>query len=195
MKVSLELRPSKIHKGGIGAFALVNFKKGQKVAGGISRKDYEDIIPWEIFKRYPSHIRKKVIDFCIGTQKGFIPPEGGDFNNLSVEWCFNHSCDGNLGFDKNGDFIARKNIRKGDEISFDYGLADSNPAYRLKCECRSKNCRKVITGNDWKDPGYRKKQSKYLLHVLKEYDHSKVENTGRAQGAAIKVKPRKTGGK
>jgi len=179
MKVSLELKPSKIHKGGIGAFAVVNFKKGQKVAGGISRKDYEDIIPWEHFRTYSMDIQKKIIDFCIGTQKGFIPPEGLDFNNLSVEWCFNHSCDGNLGFDDNGDFVARRNIKKGEEISFDYGLADSNPNYKLNCECKSKNCRKVITGNDWKNPAYRKKQLKYMLHVLKEHEQPVVKKLRR----------------
>jgi hypothetical protein len=130
MKVSLELKLSKIHKGGIGAFAMVNFKKGEKVAGGIAEEDYINVVPWEKFKKYPKSIRKKIIDFCIGTQKGFIPPDGSHFNTLSVEWFFNHSCNGNLGFDKNGDFIARRNIKKGDEISFDYGLADSNPNYR-----------------------------------------------------------------
>jgi len=178
MKVTLELKPSKIHKGGIGAFAVVNFKKGQKVAGGISRADYEDIIPWENLKTYSRDIQKKIFDFCIGTQKGFIPPEGLDFNNLSVEWCFNHSCDGNLGFDANGDFIARRNIKKGVEISFDYGLADSNPNYKLNCLCKSKNCRKVVTGNDWKNPAYRKKQFKYMLHVLKGHPLPNIEKTG-----------------
>ena len=172
MKVSLELKHSKIHKGGIGAFAIFGFKKGQKVAGGISRKDYEDIIPWEHFRTYSMDIQKKIIDFCIGTEKGFIPPDGLDFNNLSVEWCFNHSCDGNLVFDENGDFIAKRKIKKGEEISFDYGLADSNPNYKLICECKSRNCRKVITGNDWKNPAYRKKQFKYMLHVLRENEPS-----------------------
>lgn len=167
MKVSLELKLSKIHKGGIGAFAMRKFKKGQKVAGGIAEEDYVNVVPWEKFRKYPQQIKKKIIDFCIGTQKGFIPPDESHFNMLSVEWFFNHSCDGNLGFDKNGDFIARRDIKKGEEISFDYGLADSNPNYRLKCECGSPNCRKIVTGNDWKDPEYRKKNFKYMLPVLK----------------------------
>ena len=167
-KVIIELRPSKIDKGGVGVFAITNIRKGQKVADGIHEGDYKHIIPWTNFKRYPVAIRKKIMSFCIGTPNGFIPPDDIDFNSLKVEWYFNHSCDGNLGFNKNGDFIALRNIKKDEEISYDYGLAESNPLFIMSCKCKSKNCRNSITGNDWKKYFFRKKWLHYMLPGLRK---------------------------
>jgi hypothetical protein len=157
------LKPSLIDKGGIGVFAATDIKKGVKVAEGIHQDDYKNIIPWPRLKQYSKNIQKMVHNFCIGTHEGFIPPEEMDFNKLSVEWYFNHSCSGNLGFNNNGDFIAIKNIKKGKELSYDYGLAESNPEFKMKCNCGNKNCRKIITGNDWKNKEFRR----YMLPELR----------------------------
>ena len=146
----IELRPSLIHKGGVGVFAVVRIKKGQRVAEGISLKDFRHQISWEACSRFDSETKRKIMDFCVGTPKGFIPPENMDFNKLSIEWYFNHSCEGNLGFDDAGNFIAIRNIKKGEELTYDYGLIESNPKFKMACTCNSKNCRKCITGNDWK---------------------------------------------
>jgi SET domain-containing protein len=167
MQVTLELRPSKIHINGVGVFAVNSFRKGQKIADGINKKDYESIISWKHFNKFSKSVQKKITDFCIGTPKGFIPPENNDFNNLTVEWYLNHSCNGNLGFNKNGDFIALRNIKKGEELSYDYGLAESDSEFAMRCTCNSKNCRKKITGNDWKNAEFRKKKSNYMLPALK----------------------------
>lgn len=167
-KILIELRPSKIK--GIGVFAVSNIKTGQKIADGIHEEDYEELILWAKFKKFDKEIQMKIRHFCIGNPDGFIPPENLDFNKLSIEWYMNHSCKGNVGFNKKGDFIAIRNIRKGDELSYDYGLAESNPKFRMECRCRSKNCRKIITGNDWKNESFRKKNLDHMLPALRKFE-------------------------
>ena len=168
--ILIELRPSMIDKGGVGVFAVMNIKKGQKIAEGIHGEDYKDIIPWMDYKKFPRNIKEKINAFCIGTLNGFIPPNNVDFAALTSEWYFNHSCNGNVGFNKNGDFITLRNIKKGEELSYDYGLAESNPKFRMKCTCNSKKCRKIITGNDWKNITLRQKWLPYMLPKLRHYD-------------------------
>lgn len=163
--VRIELGNSKI--AGVGTFAATRFSSGAKVAEGINTADYRHLVPWHDFQSFDPEVQKKVMDFCIGTPKGFIPPEDYDFNGLTVEWFFNHSCDGNLGFDDRGDFVARRTISKGMECTYDYGLAESNPDFSMLCNCGSQNCRKIITGSDWKDPAFRRKNLLYFLPALR----------------------------
>jgi len=165
--VLLEMRPSHVHKGGVGVFAASPIGTGQKVADGICEEDYADLAPWSRFQGYDADVRKKIMDFCIGTPDGFIPPEDLDFNKLSIEWYMNHSCEGNVGFDEDGDFIAIRNIEPGDELTYDYGLAESNPGFAMACTCGSTSCRKTITGNDWKSRSFQAGNRKNMLPRLR----------------------------
>ena len=94
----IELKPSGIDKGGVGVFVVSAIKKGKKVAEGIHEEDYKEIIPWTSLKRFSRAVQKKVMDFCIGTPEGFIPIEDMNFNALTVEWYFNHSCNADTRF-------------------------------------------------------------------------------------------------
>jgi SET domain-containing protein len=163
-KLIIELKPSQIDIGGVGVFAVVNIRKGEKVADGLTLDDFKkkNLIKWKNSKHFDKATMKKIMDFCVGTCDGFVPPNNLDFNSLSADWYFNHSCDGNVGFDKNGDFIAIKNIKAGDELSYDYGLVESNPNLRMLCKCNSVNCRKIITGEDWKVLIHDKTKCKYI---------------------------------
>ncbi len=147
-------------------FAIGSIRKGQRIADGIDEQDYKTLIPWARFKSFSKGIQKKIMGFCIGTPQGFIPPEGLDFNKLSIDWYFNHSCSGNMGFNNKGDFVAIRNIKRGEELSYDYGLAESNPKFKMICQCKSKNCRKIITGSDWKDKNFRNRNRKHMLPAL-----------------------------
>lgn len=153
-KVLIELKPSTIDAGGVGVFAVLHLSKGQKVANGIPEAEFEHLVPWTEYKGYDAELQKRVMAFCVGTPQGFIPPENLDFNKLTVEWYLNHSCEGNVGFNDDGDFVAIKNIEQGDELAYDYALIESNPDFSINCTCRSERCRKVVTGNDWKDPEF-----------------------------------------
>jgi hypothetical protein len=165
--VLIEMRPSNIDRGGVGVFAVASFKRGQKVADGISEEDYQDLIPWARLSSYDADVREKINSFCIGTPEGFIPPENLDFNKLSIEWYLNHSCEGNCGFNEDGDFVAIKEIERGEELAYDYGLAESNPKFTMICTCGSRTCRETITGNDWKDKDFQARNQRHMLPRLR----------------------------
>ncbi|MBV8360450.1 MAG: SET domain-containing protein-lysine N-methyltransferase [Deltaproteobacteria bacterium] len=142
-------------------------ERTQRVADGITQSDYGRLVSWKYFDELHPDVQEKIKAFCIGTPDGFIPPPKLDFNRLSIEWYMNHSCDGNIGFDMNGDFIARREISKGEELTYDYALAESNPNFRMQCRCGSSNCRSVITGDDWKTPGFQLRNASYMLPRLR----------------------------
>ena len=164
-KVLIEMKPSRID--GVGVFAAADIKRGQQVAEGIHEQQYQQLMPWDELEKCDSIIREKILSFCVGSPDGFIPPENLDFNTLSNDWYINHSCDGNVGIDEQGDFVARRNIRSGEELTYDYGLAESNPKFRMVCKCGSRNCRGLITGVDWKNEKFRQENLNYMLPRLR----------------------------
>ncbi|MEM9298206.1 MAG: SET domain-containing protein-lysine N-methyltransferase [Bacteroidota bacterium] len=87
----------------------------------------------------------------------------------------NHSCDPNCGIKLNTtgahDFVAMKEIRVGDEITFDYAMRNYNIEYfPKKCCCGSENCRGTITG--WKDlpDSFKSDYSGFVAPYLLEMD-------------------------
>ena len=162
LPVLLEIKPSKIITGEIGLFAAQSIKKDTIIAE--TKKFVEIFHPWADYKRLDSVTKNKIRNFCIQTKEGFYTPD--DFNWLPIPWNMNHSCDYNVGFDKDENFITTRSVRKGEELVFDYGMGIYDPKFSLQCKCGSVNCRKTITGNDWKDPIYREKNKKYFSRRL-----------------------------
>ena len=148
-------------------FAVVALERAQRVADGIAESDYGRLVSWKYFASLHADVQEKIKAFCIGTPDGFIPPADFDFNRLSIEWYMNHSCNGNIGFDKNGDFVARREITKGEELTYDYALAESNPNFYMQCRCGNSNCRGLVTGDDWKDPEFQTQNAMYMLPRLR----------------------------
>lgn len=64
----------------------------------------------------------------------------------------NHSCDPNAWFEGQIAVTARRDIRAGEEICFDYAMCDGSPYDEFACLCGSANCRGRITGQDWMRP-------------------------------------------
>ncbi len=61
----------------------------------------------------------------------------------SVGWMINHSCDPNCvvsGYS----IAAARDIRRGEELTFDYSTDVDWPGFAMVCECRSANCRGVV---------------------------------------------------
>ena len=63
-----------------------------------------------------------------------------------AEWApQNHSCDPNTEF-KGLNIVAKKNIKKGEELTLDYALFLDENMEPFECSCGSPYCRKVIKG-------------------------------------------------
>jgi uncharacterized protein len=56
----------------------------------------------------------------------------------------NHSCDPNTGIRNNLHLIALREIRKGQEIRYDYSTTMEEQSFTMECRCGSPRCRKVV---------------------------------------------------
>ena len=164
--VRIEIKPSKFLKREVGVFAAKNLPKDSVV---IDADHFSDIrfIPWGAFKSYDKVTKAKVMGFCPATPEGFYAPK--DLNYMSIAWHMNHTCNPNIGFNNKDDFVAMRNIKKGEELSWDYGFDETNPKFKMKCFCGRKECRKFVTGNDWIILMKDKTKYKYFSPKLKEF--------------------------
>lgn len=93
-------------------------------------------------------------------------------NELEYSCFFNHSCDPNAGIKGQIFLVAMRDIKKGEQITFDYAMTlhkvKGLKAYKMECLCGSKNCRGLITENDWKIPELQKKYNGYFQWYLEE---------------------------
>lgn len=159
----LEFRKTdKYEKGGRGTFTKKNIKKGECVliAGGyIMTLDEEAKLPYPL-NDYGMQISENLV-LCIKNK--------GETNGLNF---FNHSCDPNVGIAGQIYFVAMRDIKTNEEIVFDYAMVlyhsvGSKP-YKMKCLCDSKNCRGIITDNDWKIKELQKRYKNHFQYYLLE---------------------------
>ena len=132
-QVYTRLAPSKVHKDGIGVFALRDIKKNTPLFPG----DSEEMI-WikeSSFKQAPLKIRRLYRDFSV-----FINEQGlfgcpTNFNRLTVSWYLNEPKPGGRPnvYCKDYDFYAARTIKSGEELTVDYSkYSDSMPAWLIK---------------------------------------------------------------
>jgi len=77
---------------------------------------------------------------------------------LMEDFCINHSCNASVWFHPTENkFLARRDIKKGEEITYDYGTTECNPKWSMDCLCGLSCCRGRITGDDWKNPEFRER--------------------------------------
>jgi uncharacterized protein len=164
-ELMIELKPSKMLTGEIGVTAIRDLEKNTIVEITSYFDDDSEYISWSDFNLLDEKTKNKATEFCLGTEEGIYMHK--NLNRLSVPWYMNHSCNYNVGFDNTGNFITIRNIKSGEELCWDYGLGESNPNFRMICKCGSKVCRRVITGNDWKDETFRKNNVHFLYPELK----------------------------
>lgn len=154
--VRIEIKSSVLIPGEVGLFAVRDIAKNGLIADASA---FEEIpFSWSIYKELDSITQEKIRSFCIGTKDAFYAPR--DLNYLPINWYMNHSCEPNVGFDTEGNFISMRDIVSGEELCWDYGFGETNPDFSMQCLCGSRNCRGVITGDDWKE--LVKDESKYL---------------------------------
>lgn len=78
------------------------------------------------------------------------------------DYFINHSCDSNVWMTDGRTFVARQNIEKGEELTVDYCLFESEDYIsKWECHCGSNDCRKKVTGRDCLLPEV---QNKYEWH-------------------------------
>ena len=123
MHKDIIVKKSKISKKGV--FAARDFKKG------------EVVLKWK-----PKILGKSKIEELRDDQKHYIHKVGKNkyFLMQSPEKFVNHSCEANTRV-KNRCDVAIRDIKKGEEITSDYG---KDGPVSFECRCGSKKCRGVI---------------------------------------------------
>lgn len=70
----------------------------------------------------------------------------------------NHSCNPNARVKGSKTLVAKREIKAGDEITFDYSLTEIDPFWEMhSCQCNEKECRKIITAMTRLEPKIVKK--------------------------------------
>lgn len=77
----------------------------------------------------------------------------------------NHSCEPNAGVEGNIVFVAMRDIAAGEEVTIDYVMTDGDD-FSFACGCRSPRCRKVVTGDDWKNKDLQRRYAGYFSSYI-----------------------------
>ena len=159
----VEIRTNSLN--GKGIFAKENIKKGEIVfiKGG--------------------HILTRDEIFSSGVINSYFPISDEYFLGATnkdeedrIKLYQNHSCNPNVGLHGEITFVAMRDIEKDEELTVDYAFID-NEDYSFECTCGSNNCRKTITGFDWKIKELQDKYYEYFAQYLKD----KIDNERRTK--------------
>tara|TARA_B100000686_G_scaffold339224_1_gene412909 strand:+ start:1096 stop:1590 length:495 start_codon:yes stop_codon:yes gene_type:complete len=146
-----KVKKSNVH--GSGVFAIENISKGTKIIEYIGEK----ITRSEGDKRSERRIKKYLHSKKTGSVYIFELNKKYDIDGspgYNKARYINHSCSPNCEVEIiRGHIwiISIKNIRKGDELTYDYGYEFDKEDYKdHECRCGSKNCiGYIISSNDW----------------------------------------------
>ena len=150
---------------GIGTFVKESIKKGEIIIVQGGRMISGEELDNPFFKPIWYHafqIEKNVYICPLDLRKEMFD---GVFN-------VNHSCNPTCGFRGQVTVVSMRDIVKDEQITFDYAMTDvavdKENWQDMKCFCGSTNCRKFITGSDWKIPELRKKYKNYFSYYIEE---------------------------
>jgi len=79
----------------------------------------------------------------------------------------NHSCEPNVGLLADGVWCAMCDIKKGEEVTCDYGTFETRPGWTMKCACGVPSCRKLITFEDYKNKDLQKRMGNWFAPYLR----------------------------
>eukprot|EP01066_Platyproteum_vivax_P020551 Platyproteum_vivax@DN8476_c0_g1_i1.p1 len=94
----------------------------------------------------------------------------------------NHSCDANLIAKLNDkgayDFIAKRDIKRGEQVTFDYDTTEYCMSAPVPCACGTPLCRKIVAGFSKHTEHMIKTQKAYLApYILQHYANNENEAT------------------
>ncbi len=139
-----KIKKSRIDKNGL--YASQNIKKGTKII------EYKGkIISVKQSETNPKFNNEKAI-YLFNINKKYDLDGDFKFNTARL---INHSCEPNCEVFGSGLKIwvyAMKNIKKGEELSYDYGFNYDKDYKAYPCKCGAKNCARYIVrqGSRWR---------------------------------------------
>ena len=148
-----KIKKSKIDKNGL--YANCNIKSGTRII------EYKGkIISVKQSENDPKFDNSKAI-YLFNLNKRYDLDGAYNFN---IARLINHSCNPNCEVFGKGLKVwvyAMKNIKKGEELSYDYGFSFDENYRQFPCNCRSKNCVGYIVreGSRWRIKKLKRKKN------------------------------------
>ena len=145
-----KIKKSKIDKNGL--YANCNIKRGTRII------EYKGkLVTVKNSEKDPKFDNSKAI-YLFGINKKYDLDGNFSFNTARL---INHSCEPNCEVFGEGLKVwifAMKNIKKGEELSYDYGFSFDQDYKNYPCNCGSKNCAGYIIreGSRWRIKNRRK---------------------------------------
>ena len=145
-----KIKKSKIDKNGL--YANCNIKRGTKII------EYKGkLVTVKNSEKDPKFDNSKAI-YLFAINKKYDLDGNFSFNTARL---INHSCEPNCEVFGEGLklwIFAMKNIKKGEELSYDYGFSFDQDYRNYPCNCGSKNCAGYIIreGSRWRIKNRRK---------------------------------------
>lgn len=156
----LKTGKSKIH--GDGVFTSKKISKGERVmefGGNLISKE----------EAFSGNYRSRSV-WIVDTDRYLALPKSDTKKSLDEN--LNHSCDANTWLIDEIITVAKRDIEAGEEITLDQGTWNFEDGKytdnKESCFCGAKDCRKVLTENDWKIPSVRKR--------YKDHFHPLIQN-------------------
>jgi uncharacterized protein len=97
----------------------------------------------------------------------YIAPRSGAEVEANI-LCLNHSCNPNVGVRGQITFVAMRDIPAGAELTIDYAMIDGDPTERMECSCGARECRKVVTGDDWRRRELQRRYAGYFSRYIQD---------------------------
>jgi hypothetical protein len=104
-------------------------------------------------------------------------------NEGPADWV-NHSCNPNAGLRGQVVLVAMRDIRTGEEITFDYATSDGSSYDEFSCGCGARICRKHVTGDDWRLPELQTRYAGHFSPYLQRRIDAAVQAAARKPAAA-----------
>ena len=79
----------------------------------------------------------------------------------------NHSCDPTLWHVGPFDVAARRDVRRGEELTTDYGTTSGAAGFAMACRCGAPSCRGEVTSEDWRLPELQRRYAGHWAPALR----------------------------
>ena len=97
----------------------------------------------ELLRRLAS-ATEYVDTICVDDDQHLILPPGQPIH------FGNHRCDPTMWHLDGYTIAARRDLAVGEELTVDYASQTTESTFRMTCHCGAPDCRRVITGDDWR---------------------------------------------
>jgi len=162
---------------GLGLFAVRPIAKGETVWTGPTQ---EATFSAAVVARWSVSKRKSFFFYAYQTAGDqWTGPESGRPSDHSLY--MNHSCEPNSWFTGDLRLEACRDIKAGEEVTYDYETSESVSLQSdpMICNCHAALCRSLLDGRAFQTPAFQNRYRKHMLNYLERAATTKEDGSER----------------